>query len=110
VAACGGLLFTWSLGSAVGPTAAGFVMGHVGPGGLFAYLAVVLGVLGVFTSARMLVRSEVPRERRGGYLPATAAPPRNSEFVSRAVSALRYPGATNSVWQAVLDQNPRPRD
>ena len=104
VAASGGLLFTWSLGSAVGPSVAGLAMGRVGPAGLFFYLAMVLGVLGLFTTARMLVRSEVPRERRGPYVPAASAPLRHSELVSRVASALRYPGATDLVWQTVLRQ------
>ena len=111
VAASGGLLFTWSLGSTVGPGLAGLVMGRVGPAGLFAYLAVVLAVLGVFTSARMLLRGEVPRELRGRFVPAAAAPSRQAELISPAASALRYPGATDAVWQAVLhEQNPPPRD
>jgi len=108
VAASGGLLFTWSLGSAIGPGAAGFVMGRVGPAGLFGYLALVLAVLGLFTTARMLLRTEVPRERRGAYVPATAAPLRHSELVSRVAAALRYPGATDSVWQTVLHEQNRP--
>jgi MFS family permease len=84
VAASGGLLFTWSLGSAVGPSLAGVIMGRAGPAGLFAYLALVLTALGVFTSARMLLRSEVPRGRRGSFVPAAAAPPRHAELASPA--------------------------
>ena len=90
VAASGGLLFTWSLGSAVGPAFAGAVMGRVGPSGLFAYVASVLALLGLFTVARMVLRSEVPRDQRRGYVPAAAAPPRHSELVSRIVGALRH--------------------
>lgn len=101
VAASGGLLFTWSLGSAVGPSIAGVVMGRTGPAGLFFYLALVLGTLVVFTSARMLLRSEVPRERRSGYVPATAAPPRHAELVSRLVQVLRHPGVRRPVLQQV---------
>jgi MFS family permease len=102
VAASGGLLFTWSLGSAVGPSLAGAIMGRVGPAGLFAYVALVLAALGVFTSARMLLRSEVPREQRGPYVPATSAPPRHSELVSRAVSASLDPDAAAAALQPAL--------
>jgi MFS family permease len=106
VAASGGLLFTWSLGSAIGPSVAGVLMGRAGPGGLFVYLALVLGLLGLFTGARMALRTEVPRDRRRSYVPATAAPPRHSELVSRAVIALRQPAGEAGVLQAVLDAQP----
>ena len=106
VAASGGLLFTWSLGSAVGPSLAGVLMGRAGPAGLFLYLATVLGSLGVFTVARMLLRSEVPAEQRGGYVPATASPPRHSELVSRVAAALRQTG----LRQPALDELPTARD
>ena len=105
VAASGGLLFTWSLGSAVGPSLAGVLMGRAGPAGLFVYLATVLGSLGVFTVARMLLRSEVPAEQRGGYVPATASPPRHSELVSRVAAALRQTG----LRQPALDELPTAR-
>jgi MFS family permease len=108
VAASGGLLFTWSLGSTVGPVFAGEVMGRVGPAGLFFYLALVLGALGLFTTLRMLLRSEVPRERRGGYVPATAAPPRHSEMVSRLAEALRYPGASDAALRRALADSDAP--
>lgn len=111
VAASGGLLFTWSLGSAIGPAVAGLAMGRIGPSGLFAYLGLVLVALGLFIGARMRARGEVPRERRGQFVPAPVAPPRHAELASRVVSALRYPGATEAVWDAVLrDTNAGTRD
>jgi MFS family permease len=90
VAASGGLLFAWSLGSSIGPSMAGGFMGVLGPMGLFAYLTLVIGVLGLFTAARMVLRGEVPRERRGKFVPAAAAPPRLSELGGRLVGALRH--------------------
>lgn len=101
VAASGGLLFVWSLGSAAGPSLAGLLMGRVGPAGLFVYLGLVLVALGVFTSARMLLRGEVPRGRRTQFVPAPAAPPRHSELASRVVTALRHPHAGASLWTAM---------
>ena len=83
VAASGGLLFVWSLGSSISPSVAGVLMGQAGPIGLFGYLALVLAALGLFTAARMLLRGEVPREERGPFVPAAAAPPRHSELASR---------------------------
>ena len=83
VAASGGLLFVWSLGSAVSPSAAGVLMGDVGPRGLSIYLAGVLALLGLFTGARMLLRGEVPRAQRGPFVPAPSAPPRHSELAPR---------------------------
>ncbi len=96
VAASGGLLFTWSLGSSVGPSLAGLLMGRAGPGGLFAFLALVLGLLGLFTVTRMALRTEVPRDQRRAYGPATSAPPRHSELFSRAVSAFRRHGSVEA--------------
>jgi MFS family permease len=106
VAASGGLLFTWSLGSAVSPTLAGGVMGRLGPSGLFGYLALVLVALGVFTSARMLLRGEVPREQRVPYVPAPSAPPRHSELASRFFTTLRHPRAVGSFWSTALHSKP----
>jgi MFS family permease len=111
VAASGGLLFTWSLGSAVGPVIAGLAMGRAGPSGLFIYLGVVLFALGAFTAARMRLRGEVPRDQRGVFVPAPAAPPRHSELASRVISALRHPGAARPVWRALLpEKNPAAKD
>jgi MFS family permease len=82
LAATGGLLFSWAAGSTVGPAFAGSMMGRFGPSGLFGYLAAVLGVIGVFICARMLQRSEVPREQRSVFVPAPAAPAYHSELAA----------------------------
>jgi MFS family permease len=84
LAASGSLLFAWSLGSTFGPSVAGAMMGRLGPSGLFVYLAAVLGVIGLFICARMLLRDEVPREQRSVFVPAPAAPPRHSELAASA--------------------------
>ncbi len=98
VAASGGLLFIWSLGSTISPTVAGQMMGRLGPSGLFGYLALVLVALGVFTGARMLLRGEVPRELRGAYVAAPSAPPRHSELASRFFTTLRRPRPDGPFW------------
>jgi MFS family permease len=99
VAASGGLLFIWSLGSAVSPSVAGVMMERVGPAGLFFYLSLVLAALGLFTAARMLARGEVPRQDRSSFVPAASVPPRHSELASRAIHA----------WRGVLELSRRHR-
>lgn len=96
VAVSGGLLFIWSLGSTVSPAIAGQVMGRLGPSGLFLYLALTMLALGGFVGLRMLRRGEVPRDRRGGFVAAMAAPPRHSEMASRILTRLRNPLAKDA--------------
>ena len=91
VAASGGLLFVWSLGSSVSPGIAGSVMAAAGPAGLFGYLIAILGTIAAFTAYRMFARAEVPRADRTAFVPAPSAPARHSEWVGRAVRALRDP-------------------
>ncbi len=80
VGVSGGLLFVWSLGSSIGPSVAGAAMGRFGPAGLFAYVAVVLGVVGLFTVLRMLVRADVPLDRQSPFVPGLSAPARLTEL------------------------------
>lgn len=82
LAATGGLLFAWSAGSTIGPSLAGAMMGRIGSSGLFVYLTLVLGVIGLFICTRMLLRGEVPREQRSVFVPAPALPPRHSELAT----------------------------
>ena len=76
VAAAGALLLAWSAGATIGPLLGGLVMEHLGPVGLFHYLVVVLAGMAVFTIWRMMLRPEVPRERRTTFVPAATPPPR----------------------------------
>jgi MFS family permease len=98
VAASGGLLFVWSLGSSVSPSIAGVLMGRTGPAALFGYLAFILGALGLFTAARMLLRGEVPRARRTAFVPAPSGPPRHAELAARAGGPL---------WRSLLHRRTR---
>jgi MFS family permease len=82
VAAAGGLLFTWSVGAAIGPSLAGALMGQFGAVGLFIYLVTALVLLAVFVILRMLRRGEVPREAQSAFVPAGAAPPRLAELAN----------------------------
>lgn len=76
VAASGALLVAWSTGATIGPSIAGLVMDRIGPQGLFLYLAVVFAGMALFTAWRMMVREEVPRERRTAFVPAANPPTR----------------------------------
>lgn len=82
VAASGGLLFIWSLGSAVSPSIAGALMGRGGPATLFVYLAAVLAALGLFTVVRILAREDVPRDQRSAFIPAPSGPPRHAPLAA----------------------------
>jgi MFS family permease len=78
VAASGGLLFAWAVGSSIGPLVAGVVMTHAGVNGLFVFLAVTLLALSGFTLARMRKRPGVAVE--SAFVPARAAPPQMPEL------------------------------
>jgi MFS family permease len=73
VAASGGLLFGWAVGSSVGPVIAGVIMAHAGANALFVFLAVTLLALSGFTLLRMRQRAGV--ETESAYVPARRAPP-----------------------------------
>lgn len=78
VAASGGLLFAWAVGSSIGPVVAGVVMTHAGVNGLFVFLAVTLLALSGFTLARIRKRPGV--EIESAFVPARAAPPQMPEL------------------------------
>jgi len=102
VAASGALLFAWSLGSSCGPLIGGVMMQRLGPPGLFVYLVVVLGAVGLFTGVRMLQRGEVPIEQRSSFVPAPVAPVRSAELAGRVVRALRHPMTVAPTWRSLL--------
>ncbi len=85
IGASGGLLLIWALGSSIGPSVAAGVMAHLGPRGLFVYLAAVLALICLFTVIRIRVRPGIPRDRQSGFVPAPAAPPRLAELAEPAV-------------------------
>lgn len=66
----GGLLLTYSAGAALGPLAAAPIMDHTGPGGLFVFVAAVLGLLGVVIAARLAMTGHLRRAHPGRYVPA----------------------------------------
>ncbi len=64
-----GLLLAYSTGAALGPIAASLFMGPDQSGGLFAFIAVVLLILAVFTCARLFMRKSVEYEERAEFVP-----------------------------------------
>jgi MFS family permease len=82
VAASGGLLFAWALGSTVGPLAAGAVMARAGANSLFAFLAVALLLLSGFTLLRIRQSASVPNE--SSFVVARAAPTQMPELNPQA--------------------------
>jgi len=101
VAASGALLFTWSVGSSVGPGLAGGLMGFAGPPGLFLYLAGVVGVTALFTLARGLIRPGVAAEQRSAPVFSLAVPARSVQLAARMMHSLRHPSESPAL-RAVL--------
>ncbi len=102
VAASGALLFTWSLGSSVGPFLAGGVMAGLGPGGLFVYLLAVLGVAAAFTVLRMAQRGEVPAGEQGRFVASLNSPARSVQLASRMMHTLTHPTEAAPALRAML--------
>ena len=74
VAASAGLLFAWGLGSAIGPTIAGLVMGQLGAHGLFWFMVAGQSAIASFVLARILVRRALSARQQSNYVavPLTA--------------------------------------
>ncbi len=68
VAASSGLLFAWGVGSAIGPSVAGLVVGGTGPNGLFLFLGAVNALLGLFVIWRILVRRAKSAREQSNYV------------------------------------------
>jgi MFS family permease len=60
----GGLQIAYGIGASIGPIIAAALMGHIGPRGLFIYLCVIQGVLGIFALYRMTRRASVSTEEK----------------------------------------------
>lgn len=98
VAMSSSLLFAWSIGGIIGPTAAATVMELIGPGGLFFFTATVSALFVAFVLYRIRERDAVPEDERDAFvsLPPQPGPltsqmdPRMSEeAVKFAVDALK---------------------
>jgi MFS family permease len=69
-AASGGLIFINGLGAILGPMITGWMMGtSLGPGGFYLFTAVLFGAMIVYAGYRSTVRSTLPNEETGSYVP-----------------------------------------
>jgi len=68
-AAAGGLVFINGLGAIAGPLITGWLMGVVGPGGFFVFLAGLLILLALYGTYRMTQRAAPAVEDTGSYSP-----------------------------------------
>ena len=64
-----GLLLLFSIGAMAGPSASSMVMARMGEGGLFIFLAAVLGALAAFVFLRMVLRGEGLRGETMDFVP-----------------------------------------
>jgi len=69
------LLLVYGTGAIIGPVVSGFLMGWVGPGGLYYYIALMFAGIGVFAVFRMARRSPGPEETHETFAPAPATTP-----------------------------------
>ena len=70
-AASGGLIFINGLGAITGPLIIGWLMGQIGSGGFFLFLAGLMFTLAAYAAYRMTQRAAIPVEETGSYSPIT---------------------------------------
>ncbi len=68
VATSSGLLFAWGVGSAIGPSVAGVVVGVAGPNSLFLFLGGSMLLLGLFVIWRILIRRAKSAREQSNYV------------------------------------------
>jgi len=83
VAMSSSLLFAWSIGGIIGPTAAATTMEFLGPGGLFIYTATVATLFIAFVLYRIRERIAVPTEGRERFVTLPQPGPLTSEMDPR---------------------------
>ena len=69
VAASGGMLMSFSVGAVIGPVGAAGLMHLLGPAGLFAWSALMIGLLVLFSLYRMQVRTWAPVADKDPFVP-----------------------------------------
>lgn len=70
-AASGGLIFINGLGAITGPLIIGWLMGQIGPGGFFLFLAGLMFALAAYAVYRMTQRAAMPSDETGSYMPVS---------------------------------------
>lgn len=75
-AASAGLLFLNGIGAIAGPLIIGFMMETIGPVGFFLFIAVLLGIMGLYGAYRMTQRPAIAADDTSSYTPVapTASP------------------------------------
>lgn len=69
-AASGGLIFINGLGAILGPMITGWMMGtSLGPAGFYLFTALLFGAMILYASYRATVRSALPADETGSYVP-----------------------------------------
>ncbi len=71
VGASAGMLRSYGIGTIIGPVAAALAMGQLGPGGLFAFVAVTLVLLALVIYYRVSFIPGVPLAEQGDYVAAS---------------------------------------
>ena len=68
IAAASAFVLVYGVGSAVGPFAAGLVMGQIGPSGLFVFMASVLALFSAFDALRIRQREKTDVRAKQSYV------------------------------------------
>ena len=68
-AAAGGMVFINGLGAVAGPLITGWMMGVMGPGGFFFYMAILLFAMVGYAAYRMTQRAAIPVSETDSYAP-----------------------------------------
>ncbi|MCV2880823.1 MFS transporter [Actibacterium sp. XHP0104] len=72
-AASGGLIFLNGMGAVAGPLITGWIMGQLGPGGFFVFIAALMGALAAYAAWRMTRRPAPDTDHTGAYAHVMAA-------------------------------------
>ncbi len=67
-AASGGLIFINGMGAIAGPLITGWIMGVVGPGGFWLFVAILMLAMAAYATYRMTQRAAIPMADVGAYL------------------------------------------
>jgi MFS family permease len=72
VGASSAIMLANGLGAVAGPFGASMVMTAAGPSGLWMFVAIVHGILGVYAAWRLIQRWNIPAPGKGHYVPYPA--------------------------------------
>jgi MFS family permease len=84
--ASAGLLFLNGVGAIGGPLAVGWMMGQVGPGGFFLFMAILLAAMAGYAAWRMTQRAAPALEDQGAFVPI--APTATTVAAATTIEAL----------------------